>query len=407
MAEDKYQRLPRAGYSEHQFGFETLYLAPRPLPTGQAPFSAQQMHREVNECYLDFAMGTGRMEFAARVTLGTLIAIVISWLLTCLLMAWLLLNGRGVPFLETLATKFFGNWVAWLIILGLSVIFASIIAYAAYKETRTPPIRFNRQRREACYVPPNGKPVFTPWEEVIACVAVEQVITQSSATQQFTLRLGFHDTANEQMYWITHGHASLMFAVSEWEALRVYMERGPTALPPSPPREHEEGTLEYFNFARDTYKECHGPVSYRAWWLLQLFTGWTIPCHIAEWFEHLPKAGFPKAVHEWSKPLPPERWATPSSELLTQSAALEAAFAREQSFPEYFKSSLASFQSPPEPVPVKQTGKGKRARSRAAAAARTQSMQSDKTNKRDVKDGHMNPVAPPISSLPDSSVPND
>ena len=28
MAEDKYERLPRAGDSEQQLGFETLYLAP-------------------------------------------------------------------------------------------------------------------------------------------------------------------------------------------------------------------------------------------------------------------------------------------------------------------------------------------------------------------------------------------
>lgn len=386
MAEDKYERLPRTGDSEHQMGFETLYLAPKPLPTGQVPFSAQQMHREVNDCYLDFAMGGGGREFAARVTIGTLIAIVFSWLLACSIMAWLLWSRRGVPFFETLATKFFGNWIVWLIILGFTLVCTSIIAYAAYKETRTPPIRFNRQRREVCYVPAEGKPVFIPWEEVIACVAVEQVITQYSATQQFSLRLGFHDTTNEQMHWVTHAHASLMLAVSEWEALRVYMEQGPTALPLAPQREHEEGTLEYFYFARDTYKECHGFISYGGWWLLQLFTGWTIPCHIAEWFEHLPKAGFPKAVREWSKNLPTEQWAKPSDELLSQSAAIEAAFATGLSFPEYFKSPLAAFQSPADAAPVKTKGKGKRARSRAAAETRASDPQEPR-NARDASAG--------------------
>lgn len=362
MAEDKYARLPRAGDSEKQLGFETLYLAPKPLPTGQAPFSAQQMHREVNECYLDFAMGAGTREFAARVAIGTLILLSLVLIFSALFGAWLQVG------VSSRFWSYAGQYLAYSL-LPLSFFFAmftSIIAYAAYKETRTPPIRFNRQRREVCYVPAEGKPVFIPWEEVIACVAVEQIITQYSATQQFSLRLGFHDTTNEQMHWVTHAHASLMFAVSEWEALRIYMEQGPAALPPAPPREHEEGTLEYFYFARDTYKECHGVISYSGWWLLQLFTGWTIPCHIGGWFERLPKAGFPKAVREWSKPLPTDQWARSSEELLNQSAAINAAFATGLSFPEYFKSPLAAFQSPADAAPVKTKGKGKRARSRAA-----------------------------------------
>lgn len=382
MAEDKYERLPRAGDSEHQLGFETLYLAPKPLPTGQVPFSAQQMHREVNECYLDFAVGGGTREFAVRVTIGTLFLLSLVLVFSALFGAWLQVG---------VSSRFWSYAVQYLVysLLPLSLFFAmfgSIIAYAAYKETRTPPIRFNRQRREVCYVPAKGKPVFIPWEEVIACVAVEQVITQYSATQQFSLRLGFHDTTNEQMHWVTHAHASLMLAVSEWEALRVYMEQGPTALPPAPQREHEEGTLEYFYFARDTYKECHGFISYGGWWLLQLFTGWTIPCHIAEWFEHLPKAGFPKAVREWSKTLPTEQWAKPSDELLSQSAAIEAAFATGLSFPEYFKSPLAAFQSPADASPVKTKGKGKRARSRAAAETRASDPQEPR-NARDASAG--------------------
>ena len=405
MAEDKYERLPRAGDSEHQLGFETLYLAPKPLPTGQAPFSAQQMHREVNEGYLDFAMGGGTREFAARVTLGTLGLFLYFWLAMTAFMAWSDWYFWGKPFWPSWSEFFFLNWIWWLIFLFFTLMSVSIVAYAAYKETRTPPIRFNRQRREVCYVPAKGKPLFIPWEEVIACVAVEQVITQYSATQQFSLRLGFHDTTNEQMHWVTHAHASLMLAVSEWEALRVYMEQGPTALPPAPPREHEEGTLEYFYLARDTYKECHGFISYAGWWLLQLFTGWTIPCHIAEWFERLPKAGFPKAVREWSKTLPTEQWAKPSEELLSQSAAIEAAFATGLSFPEYFKSPLAAFQSPADAAPVKTKGKGKRARSRAAAEARGQSEQPT-SNKHDLNN-NTKPPTDPLISLSDSSFPND
>lgn len=151
------------------------------------------------------------------------------------------------------------------------------------------------------------------------------------------------------MYWLTVPSPSLMFAVSEWEALRVFMEQGPDALPPPPPAEYEEGSLAYFRAAIEIYREELGFIRYRSWWLLQCFTGWTIPCHVAEWFSHPPKAGFPKAVREWSQPLPAEQWAKPSAELLKQSAELQAAYARGLDFMQYFK---ASFSGSPENTPA-------------------------------------------------------
>ncbi|BCR26530.1 hypothetical protein [Aquipseudomonas alcaligenes] len=70
MPDSQYERLPQAGDIERHTGLEILYLAPRPVPTGQAAISAQQMHREINSTYLDFAQGTGRIEFGVRVTMA-------------------------------------------------------------------------------------------------------------------------------------------------------------------------------------------------------------------------------------------------------------------------------------------------------------------------------------------------
>jgi len=362
MPDSQYERLPQAGDIEHQTGLEILYLAPRPVPTGQAAISAQQMHREINSTYLDFAQGTGRIEFGVRVVLGTLMLGMLMYLFSTGLMAWGRWQYWGEPFFLTWSSKFFGNWIWWLIFLCFATIFGSIFVYAVYQETRHPPIRFNRQRREVCYIPAKGKPAFIPWEELIACVSVEQTITQYAVNTHFALRLGFRDTLEGQMYWLTVPSPSLMFAVSEWEALRVFMEQGPDALPPPPPAEYEEGSLAYFRAACDIYREELGFIRYRSWWLLQCFTGWTIPCHVAEWFSHLPKAGFPKAAREWSQSLPAEQWIKPSAELLKQSAELETAYARGLDFMQYFK---ASFSESTENMPAnispshKRRGKGK------------------------------------------------
>jgi hypothetical protein len=65
--------------------------------------------------------------------------------------------------------------------------FGALFAYAVYQETQHPPIRFNRQRREVCYIPAKGKPAYIPWEELIACASVKQTIewfrSSSTATQ--------------------------------------------------------------------------------------------------------------------------------------------------------------------------------------------------------------------------------
>src|SRR5690606_27855557 len=98
MVDDKYERLPRVGDSEQQLDMQVLYLAPKPLPTGQASFSAQQMHQEVNERYLDFGMGGNSMEFASRVALGTLGLFLCSWLAGTAFMAWTRLQYWNQPF---------------------------------------------------------------------------------------------------------------------------------------------------------------------------------------------------------------------------------------------------------------------------------------------------------------------
>ncbi|WP_439886664.1 DUF6708 domain-containing protein [Pseudomonas sp. MBLB4123] len=369
MPESQYERLPQAGDIDRQTGLEILYLAPRPLPTGQAPLSAQQMHREVNDSYLDFAQGGGRIEFGVRVILGTFTLLVLFWLFTTGLMAWSDWKYWGKPFFLTWSSFFFGSW-AGVILFGIFfAIYGGVFVYAVHQEVQHPPIRFNRQRREVCYIPAKGKPAYIPWEELIACASVEQTITQFAVNTHFALRLGFRDTLAGQMYWLNVPSASLMFAVSEWEALRVYMEQGPSALPAPPPPEYEEGSLAYFRVACEVYREQFGFIRYRGWWLLQVLTGWTLPCHVGEWFSRLPKAGFPKEVREWSKSLPPEQWAKPSTELLAQSADIQAAYARGQDFMQYFNATFSDAATNPDDVPQpprKRRGKGKRAAKRGA-----------------------------------------
>lgn len=77
MSESKYERLPQAGDFENKNGTEAFYLSPKPLPTSAAPFTGLQMHREVNEVFLDFGQGVSGLEFAVRCMAGSIVSMAI------------------------------------------------------------------------------------------------------------------------------------------------------------------------------------------------------------------------------------------------------------------------------------------------------------------------------------------
>ena len=338
MNDPKYNRLPHAGDFEVESGTEVFYLAPKPLPTGMAAFSGQRMHREVNDVFLDFAQGTSGLEFAVRASLGSHVFFIVVFFLVSIAAAW----GRRhkEDFIEGW-WAFFTTWPIWLVICCL----VSISFYFLYKSihqiTSVPPVRFNRQRREVAYVRQKGEPpLIVPWEEVIACVTAGTTVSQYAVMHSYSLMIGLRDSSSGEVVWLTLNVGHLSLAVSEWEALRVYMEEGPLALPEPllVDEEFQEGTVAYFHMCRGVYREMHSwPVYAFGFLTIQFCSGWTLPCRFSEWIYTRPKAAFPASILEWSKPLPAEQHAKPSAELVQQSAELRQALNKGQSVFDYYK----------------------------------------------------------------------
>jgi len=337
MLENRYQRLPRAGDLEEKSGTEVFYLAPQPVPTGMAAFSSQAPNRELNHVHLDFVMGSSAIEFSVRCATGSLITIIVFFLVIGIGtgIAEQVVYGEG--FIETAVSFIFPNWFLWTLIASLATFNGGLFLRTIHCLIDYPPIRFNRQRREVAYVAKRGQPPrFVPWEEVIACVSSGKVVTQYGSHNSFSLMIGLRDSESGDVVWITVPTASLMLAVSEWEAIRSYMEEGLSALPPMS-EEYEEGTVAYFQLCRQAYRENHWYVTYLfGFVLIQFCSGWTLPCHIAAWVERLPKTSFPKSVLDWSKPLPPEQWQKPSAELIEQSKAVRKSLRQGKSLFEHF-----------------------------------------------------------------------
>jgi hypothetical protein len=196
------------------------------------------------------------------------------------------------------------------------------------------PTRFNRQRREVCFMPEDAtEPVFVPWESLSAWVIEAQSATQYGIRRQYGMGIGFQH--GEILTSVEFPCTGLPIAISHWEAIRGYMEyevndlksiQDPQDLqgPDDPPH---EGLHTFHNARARMHQQIRdgqrGRVSGFFWYLYHVMTLWTIPNYLTEWEIRRIKAvgqhTLPEVMRQWSEPLSKEQWAKPSEELLRMS----------------------------------------------------------------------------------------
>jgi hypothetical protein len=335
---------PHAGLVEIFPTGQVVYLAPLPLPTDLPAQDYGHAVGEVNDTYLDFGVGLPAV-FGWQMTLGGpfwaiwffgLFATALVWLMT-------IVEGNGVVLAAKLALDYmpYGfNVGGWLAAVTLSMyLFITFHHLAKYKEVI--PTRFNRQRREVCFVPNGHKePIFVPWESLSAWVVQARAVTQYGMDIRYAMGVGFYHPRHDQHYSLEFFCGGFDLAVCNWEAIRAYMEyevhslkeiQDPLDLqnPGDPPH---EGLHTFYN-ARERMRRRRRNREvgffYPFWWYLyHVLTLWTLPNHLTEWeirrIKSIGRAVVPEAMQRWSEPLPPEQWAKPSAELLRLSAAVKA-----------------------------------------------------------------------------------
>jgi hypothetical protein len=339
MTSSNEENAPYAGRFEQRAHEEVLYVAPKPVPTGTFPVSNHPLHRSANEVYLDLVADTLPAELVIRWSIGSIVGPALLLFFGALALdIYIFLDTQRPAFAFVSATI---SEVRFLTICFLTLICCYTYGFIKliYKQRLSPPLRFNRQRREVAYVAKRGKaPCIVPWEEVIAGVACIKTTTEHGTQDSFVLKIGLRDESDETI-WITIPAENQAFALAEWEAIRVYMEEGPDALPvPFMAGMSDIGTVAYFHECRRDYRKFRGWFCYLFGFLpIHLCSGWTLPNHLAEWIERLPGTSFPKAIREWSRPLPREQWATPSIELLEESKAMKRSFKKGTGLFQYFQ----------------------------------------------------------------------
>ncbi|MQT57663.1 hypothetical protein GHO41_09970 [Pseudomonas sp. FSL R10-0399] len=214
--------------------------------------------------------------------------------------------------------------------------------------TNVIPTRFNRQRREVCFMPDGAtEPLFVPWESLSAWVVQGQSATQYGVTRHYGMGMGF--VHEGELVSVEFQCGALQLAIANWEAVRGYMEyelndlhaiQDPLELqaPGDPPH---EGLHTFRNARASLHRRIRekevGWIFGFFWYVYHVMTLWTLPNHLVEWeIKRIAKVGrkaLPEAMREWSEPLPPEQWAKPSAELLRMSAKVKVLIKRSPSKP--------------------------------------------------------------------------
>ena len=200
------------------------YLAPLPLPT---PLPPHGPHIGVlNEVYMDFGLGSPQV-FSWQVILGGPFSVTFSVIFLFPLFTGFLgiVFGYGWEdiwdsmigmFEEGLGNALVGSPLILLICLGVWL-------HNHNKRAEIIPTRFNRQRREVCFMPEDAtEPVFVPWESLSAWVIEAQGATQYGIHRQYGMGIGFQH--GETLTSVEFPCFGLSLAISHWEAIRGYME---------------------------------------------------------------------------------------------------------------------------------------------------------------------------------------
>ncbi|RMP40632.1 hypothetical protein ALO95_04153 [Pseudomonas syringae pv. antirrhini] len=292
-----------AGTRQKKLFSQNDYLAPLPLPTGQQPVDSLNIIWRKNEVYLDIGC----------YSVGSAVMVIWPMMIMFISLAY------GLNDIDLL----------WLggIITGIPTL---MLVQGLLRPT-PPPVRFNRQRREACVPRDNGEYWIVPWESVTAAATQCSSIGQAGRVTTGRLFIGFENPDPEASE--DNKHFSMGFncgggetAMALWECMRSYMEIGPDAVSDRTSRFHRPKGI-WATYVDDVFEAARR----KGWFLALLWEGFfglfifnTLLIDVLERWKLSPPPDLEHPdIVEWSKPLLPEQWAT-------RSAELEAALARHE-----------------------------------------------------------------------------
>ncbi|WP_458717479.1 hypothetical protein [Pseudomonas gregormendelii] len=302
---------PPAGTTKKRLFSRNDYLAPLPIPTGEKPSDVLNTIWRKNEVFLDIG----------NYSIGSAVMVLWPMAMLFLLMSYITPD----PLM----------WGGALIIIGIPTLF---LIQGLFRDVPLP-VRFNRQRREVCVPREDGEYWIVPWESVTAAATQQSSVSQAGKATMGLLIIGFENPDpqakdDNKHFWFGFNCGGGTTAMALWECVRSYMEIGPEAAPEAAALNSGANLRYYIDYMNDKAKE-------RGWFLTLLWEGvfgvFIFNAPLATYLQRKklyppPDLPYPDII-EWSRPLPPEQWATRSPELdvaiATREAELAAQTARE------------------------------------------------------------------------------
>lgn len=362
LALDIRRHRPSAGEIRIKGLDKTLFLSPLPVYTGQ-PQSSRCQFSEINEVYLELDSNNQGMVEQGKILAALIwMALTTAFIAPILICTWLVIFSPpeiNRNFLEIIgdSLQVFATG-SLLFIIPIGVYLHSIIS-GVFSSAKSYPVRFNRQRREVCYVDQKTEHILTiPWEEIVAWVANTQGVTSYGATRQYTFGMGLEDDAQDKVQFLLLPQPSDAHALGMWTSIRNYMEDGQLVDAPNPmlnalgliptgDRLKPYEGLHTFEIERDDARwmcnmndegadlsdkerEHYGypkrtPWPLRRWYIWRVLSFWKMPYMLAEWGHRMGRPTLPDQVQKWSEPLPPEQWAKPSAALMKANQVVKTA----------------------------------------------------------------------------------
>jgi hypothetical protein len=304
----------RAGETRQGLLWKQEHLAPLPIPTGQPAKDLLNLIWRKNDVYLDigsFAMGAGWLVLHFGTVVAAMPGVLAGFYL-----------GMPMGLIAVIPITAFMAFMWWL--------------YSrSWRQPLRPPLRFNRQRREVCITRPDGSFWFVPWERVHALTPSATQLGPYGAGTSGALILWLPLEGQEHEPYHPNKEGWVMMtspgggasAMAQWECIRSFMEVGPQAVPEPTvvPDAHLTPWQSYLQGCRNAAKD-HGWFRALAWeGFAGLFVGNVVLLDylLRKKLANVPDLTAPEAL-EWSKPLPPEKWAKRSPELERAIAEREA-----------------------------------------------------------------------------------
>jgi hypothetical protein len=301
-----------AGETRQGLLWKQEHLAPLPIPTGQPAKDLLNLIWRKNDVYLDigsFAMAAGWLVLSTLSFIGFVVGL------------------RAIAYMPPP-----GDLIMVVPAVGF-LAFMWWLYSRTWRKPLKPPLRFNRQRREVCVTRPDGSFWFVPWERVHAVTPSATQLGPYGAGTSGALIIWLPLEGQEREPYHPDKEGWVMMtnpgggtsAMAQWECIRSFMEVGPQAVP-EPGQVGMKKLKEMFWQEIEESRQRLGTLLLAIIWeffLLLVFNPLTYHWLASKKLAHLPDLTAPEAV-EWSKPLPPEKWAKRTPELERAIAEREA-----------------------------------------------------------------------------------